>query len=488
MKSVIDGLKPEIVWKHFENITKIPRPSKHEEKILNSLRKFANERNLKTREDSTGNIVVLRPGSGGGEKASTIVIQSHVDMVCEKNRDSNHDFMKDPLDLYIEDGWLKAKGTTLGADNGIGVAAALSLLEMPKETALPPLECLFTVDEETGLTGAFALNGQIIKGRTMLNLDTEDWGEICIGCAGGGDSSITLPIETQEAPSDFLSFQLSVEGLQGGHSGVDIHEERANAIVFLSSIVDTLSRNTDSRLVSLEGGDKHNAIPREAFATLLVSPEAVSDAQIIVSNKESAFKKEFGSLETNMQVILSGLDSSPKNTLTKKCQIKLINLLRTLPHGVLKYSHDVKGLVETSNNLASVKIVNNDYNIACSTRSSIAEALEFQRERIAIMANSYGASIEQDQPYPGWAPNINSPILDITTKIYSEMLDRKPHICAIHAGLECGVIGEKVDGMDMISFGPTIKGPHSPDERVEISSVDKFWNLLLRILETLAVK
>ena len=488
MKSIIGGLKPEIVWKHFENITKIPRPSKHEEKILDSLKSFANDRNLETREDSTGNIVILRPGSGGGENASTIVIQSHVDMVCEKNRDSNHDFMNDPLDLYIEDGWLKAKGTTLGADNGIGVAAALSLLEMPEDMKLPPLECLFTVDEETGLTGAFALNGEIIKGRTMLNLDTEDWGEICIGCAGGGDSSINLPIETQEAPSDFLSFQLSVEGLQGGHSGVDIHEERGNAVVFISSILDALSRNTDTRLVSLEGGDKHNAIPREAFATILISPEAVSDSQIIVSNKEKAFKKEFGSLETNMQIILSGLNSSPKNTLTKKSQLKLINLLRILPHGVLKYSHDVKGLVETSNNLASVKVKHNQYNIFCSTRSSIAEALEFQRERISIMANSYGALIEQDEPYPGWAPNINSPILDITTKIYSEMLNGKPNICAIHAGLECGVIGEKVDGMDMISFGPTIKGPHSPDERVEIKSVEKFWNLLLRILEDLAVK
>ncbi len=488
MKSIVDGLKPEILWKHFENITKIPRPSKHEEKILQFLKDFANERNLETREDSTGNIVILRPGSSGGENAPTIIIQSHVDMVCEKNRDSNHDFMNEPLDLYIEEGWLKAKGTTLGADNGIGVAAALSLLDMPNDTALPPLECLFTVDEETGLTGAFALNGEIIKGRTMLNLDTEDWGEICIGCAGGGDSSINLPIKHQEAPSDFLSFQLSVDGLQGGHSGVDIHEERGNAIVFLSSVLDALNRDTDTRLVSLEGGDKHNAIPREAFATILLSPEAVSDAQIIVSKKENAFKKEFGSLETNMRVRLSGLNNSPKDTLNKESQRKLIHLLRILPHGVLKYSHDVKGLVETSNNLASVKIRNDMYNIICSTRSSIAEALDFQRERISIMANSYEALIEQEEPYPGWAPNLNSPILDITTTIYSEMLDEKPNICAIHAGLECGVIGEKVNNMDMISFGPTIKGPHSPDERVEIYSVDKFWNLLLKILEELSVK
>ena len=487
MSSIIDGLKPELVWKHFEDITKIPRPSKHEERILEYLKNFANERSFEMREDSTGNIVVLRPGSSGGENAPIIIIQSHVDMVCEKNRDSDHDFMKDPLQLYIEDGWLKAEGTTLGADNGIGVAAAMALLDMPDTVKLPPLECLFTVDEETGLTGAFALSGEIIKGRTMLNLDTEDWGEICIGCAGGGDSSIDLPIEYKKAPSDFLSFQLSVEGLRGGHSGVDIHEERGNAVVFLSSILGAL-QSIDCRLVSIQGGDKHNAIPREAFATILISPEAVSEVQTIVSNREKSLQKEFGSMEKNMKVILSGLEDSPDENLTEESQSRIIGLLRTLPHGVLKYSHDVEDLVETSNNLASVKINGGKINVICSTRSSIADALEAQRERIAIMSNAYGAEIEQDEAYPGWAPNVNSPILETTTKIYSEILNGKPNICAIHAGLECGVIGEKVDGMDMISFGPTIKGPHSPDERVEISSVDKFWDLLLKILEELSKK
>ena len=488
MDSIIDGLKPEIVWKHFETLTKIPRPSKHEEKILQYLRNFAEERNLNMREDSTGNIVILRPGSGGGENAPTVVIQSHVDMVCEKNRNADHDFMNDPLDLYIEEGWLKAKETTLGADNGIGVAAAMALLEMPSDSRLPPLECLFTVDEETGLTGAFALNGDIIKGRTMLNLDTEDWGEICIGCAGGGDSSINLPIEYRDAPTDFLSFQLSVEGLMGGHSGVDIHEERGNAIVFLSSIMDAVQNQIDCRLVSIQGGDKHNAIPREAFATILVSPESAADAQIIVSRRSDALSKEFGSMETNLQVNLSGLNDSPDKTLTKDSQTKIISLLRTLPHGVLKYSHDVEGLVETSNNLASVNMGGINITVHCSTRSSIAEALEAQRERIKIMGTSYGAVIEQDEPYPGWAPNLNSPILETTANIYTEILGKEPHICAIHAGLECGVIGEKVEGMDMVSFGPTIKGPHSPDERVEIESVDKFWDLLLKILEDLATK
>ena len=488
MTSVIEGLKPENIWKHFETLTKIPRPSKHEEKILEYLRNFATERNLEMREDSTGNIVILRPGTGGGERSPTIVVQSHVDMVCEKNRDSNHDFMNDSLDLYIDNGWLKAKGTTLGADNGIGVAAAMALLDMPNDSVLPPLECLFTVDEETGLTGAFALNGEIIKGRTMLNLDTEDWGEICIGCAGGGDSTIALPTEYEEAPNDFLSFQLSIEGLKGGHSGVDIHEDRGNAIVFLSSVLDSIQKKCDVRLVSIIGGDKRNAIPREAFATILVSPEAVSDAQDAVSRKNIALAKEFGSIETNLQVNFSGLDDSPNTNLSRKSQDQIIGLLRTLPHGVLKYSHDVENLVETSNNLASVKMRNGNIVVACSTRSSIAEALESQRERIRIIANVYGASIEQDEAYPGWAPNPNSPILETTTKIYKELLGKDPHICAIHAGLECGVIGEKVSNMDMISFGPTIKGPHSPDERVEIESVDKFWNLLLIILKELAKK
>ncbi len=487
MASVVDGLKPKLLWKHFEDITKIPRPSKHEEQILEYLKNFAKERNLEMREDSTGNIVILRPGSEGGENAPTVIIQSHVDMVCEKNRDSNHDFMKDSLKLYIEDGWLSADGTTLGADNGIGVAASMALLDMPDTIELPPLECLFTVDEETGLTGAFALNGEIIKGRTMLNLDTEDWGEICIGCAGGGDSSIDLPIEYQKAPSDFFSFQLSVEGLRGGHSGVDIHEERGNAVVFLSSILNAL-QGTDCRLVSIQGGDKHNAIPREAFATILISPESVSEIQTIVASREKSLDKEFGSVEKNLKVILSGLEDSPNETLTKESQTRIIGLLRTLPHGVLKYSHEVEDLVETSNNLASVKTNGGKINVICSTRSSIADALESQRERIAIMANAYDAKIEQGDSYPGWAPNVNSPILETTSKIYSEILGRKPNICAIHAGLECGVIGEKVEEMDMISFGPTIKGAHSPDERVEISSVNKFWNLLLKILRKLSEK
>ncbi len=488
MTSVVEGLKPEIIWKHFETLTKIPRPSKHEGKILAYIKKFANERHFEIREDATGNIVVLRPGSGSGKNAPTIIIQSHVDMVCEKNRDSQHDFMNDPLKLYIDNGWLKADGTTLGADNGIGVAAAMALLDLPENTPLPPLECLFTVDEETGLTGAFALNGEILKGRTMLNLDTEDWGEICIGCAGGGDSSINLPVNYVEAPADYLSFQLSVEGLKGGHSGVDIHEERGNAIVFISSIIDDILEHAKISITSLEGGDKHNAIPREAFAQLYIHPESVSDAQNSVANIAKALKNEFGTMEPNFDIKFTGSSELPDKCLSDSSQMELIGLLRTLPHGVLKYSHDVQGLVETSNNLASVKKIHDKINIVCSTRSSISEALESQRKRIRIMSEAFGAVAEQDEAYPGWAPNINSPVLETTTKIYTELLGKDPHICAIHAGLECGVIGEKVKGMDMVSFGPTIKGPHSPDERVEISSVDKFWDLLLKILNELSKK
>ena len=322
----------------------------------------------------------------------------------------------------------------------------------------------------------------------MLNLDTEDWGEICIGCAGGGDSSIDLNVDYQDTPSDFLSFQLSVEGLMGGHSGVDIHEERGNALVFLASIIDAIQNSMDCRIVSLQGGDKHNAIPREAFATVVVSPEAMSNAQIIVSKREQGLIKEFGSKEKNMRITFAGLDDAPEKTLASNSQKALIGLLRTIPHGVLKYSHDVEGLVETSNNLAAVKLVGGNYNIVSSTRSSISDALELQRERIALMSKAYGAKVEQDEAYPGWAPNLNSSILETTSKIYAELLDGEPNVCAIHAGLECGVIGEKVNGMDMISFGPTIKGPHSPDERVDIPSVKKFWELLLRILEELAEK
>ncbi len=485
MTSAIAGLEPTALWVNFEALSRIPRPSKQEEQVLAWLKAFADARGLKWQQDETGNIIVRRPGSGDGESAPTVVIQSHVDMVCEKNSDVEHDFGRDPIRLLRDGDWLTADGTTLGADNGIGVATALALLEMRSDARLPPLECLFTVDEETGLTGAFALDGALLQGRTLLNLDTEEWGAICIGCAGGGDSELALPVAREASPGDFLSFQLSVEGLMGGHSGVNIHEYRANAIVLLASLLEPLA-TIGARLVSVRGGDKTNAIPREAFATLLLPPAAMADAQIAVGARTAALQAEFGTLETALRVTLAGLDAAPAECLSAGAQTSLLGLLRALPHGVLKYSHAIPGLVETSNNLASVAPDGGHYRIVCSSRSSIMEALEDVRDRIATIAALCGATVTRSSSYPGWQPDPTSPVLKRLKRIYAEQLGEAPEVGAIHAGLECGVIGERAPGMDMVSFGPTITGAHSPDERVEIPTVAKFWNLLLALLADMA--
>ena len=485
MASAVAGLEPAALWMNFEALSRIPRPSKQEEQVLAWLKAFADARELKWQQDKTGNIIVRRPGSGGGEAAPGVVIQSHVDMVCEKNSDVDHDFSRDPIRLLRDGDWLTADGTTLGADNGIGVATALALLEMAADARLPPLECLFTVDEETGLTGAFALDGALLRGRTMLNLDTEEWGAICIGCAGGGDSELALPVGFEASPGDFLSFQLSVEGLMGGHSGVNIHEYRANAIVLLASLLEPLA-TIGARLVSVRGGDKTNAIPREAFATLLLPPEAMADAQIAVGARTAALQAEFGTLETGLRVTLAGLEDAPAECLSAGAQTNLLGLLRALPHGVLKYSHAIPGLVETSNNLASVAADGDNYRITCSSRSSIMETLEDVRNRIATIAALCGATATRSSSYPGWQPDPESPVLKRLKRIYTAQLGEEPEVGAIHAGLECGVIGERVPGLDMVSFGPTITGAHSPDERVEIASVGKFWNLLLALLADMA--
>ena len=485
MASAVAGLEPAALWNNFAALSRIPRPSKQEEQVLAWLKEFADTRSLEWQQDEVGNIVVRRPGSGGGESAPVVVIQSHVDMVCEKNSDVEHDFGRDPIRLLRDGDWLTADGTTLGADNGIGVATALALLEMRSDAQLPPLECLFTVDEETGLTGAFALDGALLQGRTLLNLDTEEWGAICIGCAGGGDSELALPVAREASPGDFLSFQLSVEGLMGGHSGVNIHEYRANAIVLLASLLEPLA-TIGARLVSVRGGDKTNAIPREAFATLLLPPAAMADAQIAVGARTAALQAEFGTLETALRVTLAGLDAAPAECLSAGAQTSLLGLLRALPHGVLKYSHAIPGLVETSNNLASVAPDGGHYRIVCSSRSSIMEALEDVRDRIATIAALCGATATRSSSYPGWQPNPASAVLKRLKRIYAEQLGEEPEVGAIHAGLECGVIGERAPGMDMVSFGPTITGAHSPDERVEIPTVAKFWNLLLALLADMA--
>ena len=506
MSSAIEGLRPKGLWGHFEKLSEIPRPSKHEEVVLDYLKNMFTEKGLEWKQDKAGNIIVRKNGTNGGEESSPLVIQSHVDMVCEKNREKEHDFMKEGITLVRDGKYLTADGTTLGADNGIGVAVMLALLDMPNEIKMPPLECLFTVDEETGLNGAFDLDGSLINGKRMLNLDTEEWGCIYVGCAGGGDTLMNLPINYIEVPSDFLKFEISVEGLQGGHSGVNINEDRGNAIVFLAQILDKLTDGVTTSLVSIKGGDKQNAIPREAQAIVYIDPSEVATAQIIIDKRKKALADEFGVREPNLivkfspmdrvlrisrQAFLSdsktkGVDNIGDLVFDEQSQRSLINLLRILPHGVLKYSHSIPDLVETSNNLARIKRIENEYEILCSSRSSIAGAIEAIRERIAIMGKTCGATCSQADYYPGWKPDLNSSLLKTTKEVYEKCLGKEPEVAAIHAGLECGVIGEKVDGMEMVSIGPTITGAHSPDERVEIESVSLFWDMLIELLSELA--
>jgi len=479
--SNINDLKPKLLWKHFDEISKIPHCSKHEEKIRDYIINFADKQNLKFKQDKIRNIVIYKPASPGFEKKQTIILQGHMDMVCEKNIDTKHDFSKDPIKLKIDKDILKADGTTLGADNGIGVAASLALLE-DDNLKLGAIEALFTVDEETGLTGAFALENNMITGKKMLNLDSEDFGVITVGCAGGGDSQIELVIKTRNNPTDYENLIIKIRGLRGGHSGVDAHEQRGNAIKILARLLWYISNKYKIFLSDIKGGDKHNAIPREAYAKISVQKrnkdEIIKDMRLIEEN----ILEEIRPIDPNMKLSFENLEDI-KNIMDEKSTGFLINLLHSLPHGVDKMSYDIDGLVETSTNLATVSIKNNSALIGLSSRSSIASALQNLRDRIHAISTLAGAKVSEGEPYPGWKPNLDSDLLKLSKKIFKEMYKKEPVVEAIHAGLECGIIGEKFSGMDMISIGPTIKYPHSPEEQVHISTVDKFYQYVIEILK-----
>jgi dipeptidase D len=477
--SVIDNLVPKSVWKHFGEICKLPHCSKHEEKVREYVLDFAKKNNLKTKVDKTGNVVVIKPASKGMENKPTVILQGHMDMVCEKNSDVDFNFSKDAIKLKLKGDVLTADGTTLGADNGIGLAISLAILE-DDSLQHGPIEALFTVDEETGLTGAFAMESDMLTGKILLNLDSEDFGVITVGCAGGGGSEIKLPLDTQSIDGNLESLTIKVSGLRGGHSGVDIHEQRGNAVKLLTRML-WKAKDYKYFISDIKGGDKHNAIPREAFAVVAVD---ISDKDKFVSTLKSEGKNILGEIkpiDPDFTVDVQDNDEI-KKILTDDSQIKLLNLIHGLPHGVDKMSYDIDGLVETSTNLATLSIKDGKAAIGLSTRSSIKSALQDFRDRIRATAELSGAKVEEDEPYPGWKPNLNSNILKLTKKIFKDMYGEDPVVEAIHAGLECGIIGEKFPGMDMISIGPTIKYPHSPDEQVHVSTVDKFYNFLLKTL------
>lgn len=479
--SVIDNLKPQAVWKYFEEISQIPRCSKHEDKIREYLIAFAKSHDLKYKTDKAGNVVISKPATSDMQGKPTLILQSHMDMVCEKNSDVNFDFDNDPIQFSREGDILSASGTTLGADDGIGIATTLAILD-DSSISHGPLEGLFTVDEETGLTGAFALGNDMLEGRIMLNIDSEDFGVLTIGCAGGGSSTITLPVKYIQTPKNMTTLNLKLYGLRGGHSGVDVGEQRGNAVKIITRLLWKIKNKYTLHIGAINGGDKHNAIPREATATIAVKEQEKPAIQKLLEKEIKAVQTEIKPIDPKLSLDISTIDTPPK-IMDSTSTHKTIQLLHALPHGVDKMSYDISDLVETSTNLATVKNTEKEIEILLSTRSSIMTALQDFRDRINAIATIAGAKVEEDEPYPGWKPNLDSQLLKKSKQLFKEMYGNDPKVEAIHAGLECGIIGEKYPGMDMISIGPTIKYPHSPEEQVHIATVDKFYTYLLKILE-----
>jgi dipeptidase D len=484
MEDVIKDLKPEKMWSYFYEICQIPRESKHEEKITEWIINVAKELGLSYRQDSAGNVIISKPATPGYENAPAVVLQGHVDMVCEKNNDVVHDFRKDPIKIKREGNFITADGTTLGADNGIGVAAALAVLES-KDIVHPPVEALFTVDEETGLTGASAISSDFVKGRILLNCDSEEEGALYIGCAGGKGTEISLNIIWKDAPKGMKSSIVKIKGLKGGHSGLDIAEQRANATQQLNRVIWNAIEKFNLNVYKIDGGSKHNAIPREADYKLLIAESELEGFKGFINEFEATLKSEFKNREPNLALSVEETDY-PEKVFSDDFQKKILNLIYTFPHGVQKMSFDISDLVETSTNLAIVKTTDEKLEILTSQRSSVASEILDIADKVKACGLLAGGSVHQGGGYPAWAPNVNSQILHLMKKTYSELFDKEPEVKAIHAGLECGIIGDKIPSMDMISFGPTILGAHSPDERVEIKSVEKFWKLLVAVLKKIA--
>ena len=469
----------------FEEISAIPRCSKHEEKIGAFLLDWAGKHGIEARKDKVGNVLIKVKASPGYERSGAVVIQGHMDMVCEKTADSPHDFAKDPIRFVVDGEWLKADHTTLGADNGIALAMAMTLA-LDKVAAHPPLELLFTVDEETGLTGANALEGNFIDGKILLNVDSEDEGVFTVGCAGGRDTHISLPVRYEDAPDGFVMARLKAGGMTGGHSGVNIHEERANAIRVLVRAVMQIRREHDIRLADVSGGTAHNAIPRDAWADMFIPRDSFKAVEKVTADMEQVFKHEFKKTDPGLKV---GVELQPetmgKRPLNMADSGRICDLIIGLPHGVAAMSTEIKGLVETSNNLANVKIANSKLEIVTSQRSSVMTRLSALTWRIEAIARLAGADAVSGNGYPAWQPNLQSPLLARCKDVYRKLFGKEPHVEAIHAGLECGIIGDKKEGMDMISFGPTLKNPHSPDEKIHVESIGKIWDFLMELLKSL---
>lgn len=480
------AIQPEGIWKWFSILCKIPRPSGHEADVIAMIRNYAEKNGFPSRTDQAGNLVVYKKASEGYSAFPTVILQAHVDMVCEKNKGTDHDFYKDPIETYIDDGWVKARGTTLGADNGIGVSAMLAILE-DRQLQHGPLELLFTIDEERGLTGARNLDDTLLSGKILINLDSEDEGELFIGCAGGIDTIAEFAPSFDSVPDGYCCYTIFISGLTGGHSGDEIDKGHANSIKLLARLLCELEQSLNARISSFSGGHQHNAIPREAMAKVCL-PSGKKDKFVeeIIKWKD-IFLKEFKDTDPNLNLSWQE-EENCQVAFAKEFQEKLIHALNACPHGVQRMSRSMPGLVETSTNLASVKEIRNKIVVATSQRSSVDSAKYNIAGQVRSVFYLAGARTEHSTGYPGWEPKPDSPLVQHVSSTYRSLFGKEPVVRAIHAGLECGLFLEKYPGLDMISFGPTIKGVHSPDERVNINSVKNFWDLLLEILKTLPVR
>jgi len=473
-------LKPRLVFEYFTQLNKVPRPSKKEGKVIAFLQNFAKEHNLPCKTDKAGNILITKSATPGMENKPTVVLQSHMDMVCEKTSSREIDFDNDPIETYIEGDWMHAKGTTLGADDGIGVAIEMALLT-DETIEHGPIECLFTVDEETGLTGAFELQPGFFTGKYLLNLDSEEEGFIYIGCAGGAKTEITLELQKETLRKSFFPLHISVDHLRGGHSGGDIHDHRANALKVLTRFIYLEMQKYDVRLIDLKGGNKHNAIPRQAEAIIAVPFDKKEDVRIDFNIFASDFEGEFPK-EKNIEFFLESCTDITECVTPSQAE-QIINALTAVFNGVYEMSTDIPNLVETSSNLASVRIEDNIMHIVTSQRSSIGSQRIAVSNTVAATFKLIGANVEIGDGYPGWKPNLKSKLLKIACNTYHNLFDKEPSVLAIHAGLECGLFSEKYPGLEMISFGPSLRDVHTPDEALCIPTVEMVWKHILSILK-----
>ena len=479
----IKDLEPKIVWNYFYEITRIPRPSKKEGMIIKYIEGVAAKNKIEIKKDKAGNLLLYKPATKGYEKLPTVILQAHLDMVCEKNNNVKFNFDKDPIKTVIDGDWIRAEGTTLGADNGIGVAAALAVITS-KSIEHGPIECLFTVDEETGLTGAKAIKKGFMTGSILLNLDSEDEGEIFMGCAGGKGTIATFTYKAAPAPAANQYFRITVTGLNGGHSGGDIHKGLGNANKILARFLYKLQEKFTFNLTEIQGGNLHNAIPREAYAIIGTAQKNREQIRVMLNHFAADIENELKRVDPNVKLTMETTEK-PKKSLPGTLKKKLIYSLLACPHGVKNMSHEIEGLVETSTNLASVKMVGSTkIVIGTSQRSSSESAKIAIADQVASVFRLAGAKVEHGDGYPGWAPNPDSKILKVAQKSYKKLFRKDAKITAIHAGLECGLFLEKYPQLDMISFGPTMRNVHSPDERMEIKTVGLWWKHLLDILQT----